>query len=513
MIDPLSDEPSGLRFSALEAIHDGDPFAALEIYRQAIEKGASDPATLAHYGVLLWRVYDFGQAETIFSTICGHADATPQLLKRIAHCYFEVGRFAQAASVMRLAVSRWQRPSAELLNTLAWSLERDHQTDAAREFAAEALHRDPSYGPAVRLLAHIDRRNGDFESAIQSLSEHLQQYPGDFDWGLRYELAAVLDRTGEFNPAWENLSLAKSQLTARASGHLQESYRIRRRQWELSQAVTEVDLRRWNAMRGELGIARRLCLLTGFPRSGTTLLEQILAANSDAADTDESGILPSQFIRPLVWNAEDTATSIVELRGFEAAQIRAGRETYFDLTDRYLGHAVGSKLLVEKDPLLTADLPIPLRLFPEAKILVALRDPRDVMISYLFTIVPLNWSSSPSLDPIEASRFYCDTMRHWLLWRPRLAGRWCELHYERMIRNVEPETQRIADFLGLSWNSSMVDDRRRAQQKAVRTPTYDDVTKPLYTRSIARWRHYESHLTPALKLLEPFIEAFGYDAT
>ena len=162
--------------------------------------------------------------------------------------------------------------------------------------------------------------------------------------------------------------------------------------------------------------------------------------------------------------------------------------------------------------LLTADMPLPLRMFPEASWLVALRDPRDVILSYLFTMVPLNWGSAPAINVAEACRFYADTLRHWVWWRSRLGRPACVLRYEDLIADPVGETRRIADFLGLAWNEAMVDERRRSERRAVRTPTYIDVTKPLYTRAVGRWSNYEQYLKPGLPILKPFVQLFGYDA-
>ena len=362
----------------------------------------------------------------------------------------------------------------------------------------------------MRLLAHLDRRAGELERAEGRLVEQLARYPSDFDWGLNYELASVLDRLGRYDAAWSALCQAKSQLTERAADQLRDSYFIRRRQWELARSVTAVDLRRWRQTGASLNPPKRIAFLAGFPRSGTTLLEQILASNADVIDTDESGILPSQFLEPLVWRAEDAITAIVELRSFDVDQIVAGREAFYHFTENYLDQSIRERLLIEKNPLLTADLPLALRLFPEALVLIPLRDPRDVVISYFFTMVPLNWSSAPAINVREACQFYADTMRHWLWWRSRLEWPWCEIRYEQIVTDPLNETKRVADFLGLNWDSSMLDECRRSERKAVRTPTYDDVTKPIYTRAIGRWENYQKHLEPGLRILQPFLNEFQY---
>jgi hypothetical protein len=502
----------GLPVAAARAIEAGDPYQALSLYEESIRQGDPDPVTLANYGVLLWRLYRFRQGDEAFERVINDPRADAATLRRAAHCYFEIGRFDQAARIMRLAVERLAEPDAATTNTLAWTLERDHQTDEARHHAEAAHAIDETYGPAVRLLARLDRRSGDLERAEARLMEQLRQHPGDFDWGLGYELAAVRDRLGQYDAAWTALCQAKSQLAPQAANHLRDSHFIRRRQWEVAQSVTAADMRRWRQAGDSLNPPKRIAFLTGFPRSGTTLLEQIIASHENAIDTDESGILPGQFIEPLIWKSSDALSAIIELRSFDLPQLAAGREVFFQLTESYLDQPIGARLLIEKNPLLTADLPLALRLFPEASLLVALRDPRDVVLSYLFTMVPFNWSSAPAINVAEACHFYADTMRHWLWWRRRLELSSREIRYEQVIADPSGEMKRVTEFLGLPWDPSMLDERRRSQRSAVRTPTYEDVTKPLYTRAVGRWKNYERHVEPGLRILQPFLDALEYAA-
>jgi Flp pilus assembly protein TadD len=512
----MQDSPSfwdtALPQAASSAVEAGDPHSALALYEDAINQGASDPITLGNYGVLLWRLYEFRKGEEAFARVVEDPRTDTPTLRRVAHCYFEIGRFGKAVAVMRVAVARSPQPDASTTNSLAWVLERDHQIDEARQVAEAAHAIDPSYGPAVRLLAHLDQRAGDYEGAVRRITEQFLRHPSDSDWGLRYELAAVCDRLGRYDEAWTALCQAKSQLADQSAEQLQYSYHIRRRQWELTQSVTPADLRRWRQDGDSLSPQRRIAFLTGFPRSGTTLLEQIIATNTDTIGTDESGILPHHFVSPLVWKAADAMDAILELRSFDAEQLLAGRETFYQMTESYLDQSIGERLLVEKTPLQTADMPLSLRMFPEARWLIALRDPRDVVLSYLFTLIPLNWTSAAAADVVEACRFYADTMRHWLWWRERLDWPTYETAYERLIADSQGESRRVAEFLGLSWEPSMVDERHRSERKAVRTPTYVDVTKPLYTRSIGRWQNYRRYLEPGLEILKPFVKAFGYQA-
>jgi tetratricopeptide (TPR) repeat protein len=511
MQEMFSSGDADLPLAANSAIEAGDPERAVSLYEDAIKQGATDPSTLGNLGVLLWRLFEFHKGEEIFARLVDDPRADMATLRRVAHCYYEIGRFGKAVAVMRVALNRLDQPDAPATNTLAWVLERDHQIDEARQLAERAHALDPTYGPAVRLLAHLDLRAGELEGAERRILEQLCRHPSDSDWGLRYELAAVRDRLGLYDAAWAALCQAKAQLADQTAPHLQNSYFIRHRQWELTQSVTPADRRRWRQAGDSLIAPRRIAFLTGFPRSGTTLLEQIIATNADSIGTDESGILSRQFVEPLVLRAKDTMSAIIELRSFDNEQLAAGREAFYRMTESYLDQPIGQRLLIEKNPLQTADMPLPLRLFPESRWLIALRDPRDVVLSYLFTLIPVNWNSAPATNVVEACRFYADTMRHWLWWRERLEWPALETAYERLITDPHGESRRVAEFLGLTWSPSMLDERHRSERKAVRTPTYIDVTKPLYTRSIGRWQNYQRYLEPGLESLKPFVKAFGYD--
>ena len=213
----------------------------------------------------------------------------------------------------------------------------------------------------------------------------------------------------------------------------------------------------------------------------------------------------------MVWQAKSVTDAILEIRSLKQPQLSAGREAYLRLTQAYLDESIGDRLLIEKDPLLTPDLAIPLRLFPDASLLMPLRDPRDVIVSYCFTMVPLSWNSAPATNPLEAVRFYADCMRHWLLLRHRLACPWHEVRYEELAAAPTETLRSVADFLGLPWDPTMLDPRRRSERRAVRTPTYVDVARPISSCAVGRWIHYAQYLEPTFQFLRPYLEAFGYD--
>lgn len=500
---------SELKFRADQAIQSGDIDQALSLYQQACGQSTLAESRHLHtqYAMLLWQCYEFGKAESLFQELIHDAGTELSTLSLIAKNFFGVGRFAKAADVLKHAAHR-QPYSPEILVQWASCLERSNQMELASEAARRAALCAPENRDAVRLISHLARRSGDLQAARDSLLEHLRKYPDGETWVLKYELAACLDRMGEYDSAWEYLLQAKAQVADLSRMNLIQSYALRQKQAEFSKRITDADLNRWHLQPVET--PTRIAMLAGFPRSGTTLLESILTAHPEVIGTDESGILAKQFIEPIVWQASDSLEALLEIRAWESDQIELGRKSYFKFTTAVIGEPIGGRLLVEKDPLLTCDLPIPLRLFPEAKIVLPLRDPRDVIISYFFTMVPFQWNSSPSTDIIESAKFYHDVMRHWLLFRDRLPWPWIETRYEDLVDNPSVEAQRLSVFLGIDFLPMMLDPNQRPSDIMKSTPTYDDVSKPIYSRSLGRWRNYRKQLEPVFPLLDNWAKQFQY---
>lgn len=497
------------RQHALQLIEAGDLDGALAVYEQAVAAWPGDAALALDFGVVLWKCYEFDAGKGELDRALAQPGVSAEQVCGIARLFFEVGRYADSARAMAVIAER-DGADEPTLTLYASALERDGKRDAAREVAGRALKLNPSSARACRTLAHLDKRDGAYDAAAQRLQDQLQRYPGDDDWRLRYELGGVLDRLGRYDEAWAVMAEAKRQLAPQSAGHMQQSHLIRKLQWDATCAVTDADLAAWRKRAGELAPPLRVTLMAGFPRSGTTLLEQMVAGHPDVVGTDETGILGSQFITPLVWQHESAGAALDELRGFDDEQLAAGRETYLHATEQFIGEPIAGRLLIEKEPLMTADLPLPLRLLPEASILMPLRDPRDVLVSYFFTMVPLNWNSAPAGDIVAAAHFYADVMRHWLHLRDRLPNPWLEPKYEDLASDPEPAARKVADFLGLGWDDALLDRKQRSERKAIRTPTYDDITKPITTRAVGRWKRYEAQLAPALDILAPYVEAFGY---
>jgi len=167
---------------------------------------------------------------------------------------------------------------------------------------------------------------------------------------------------------------------------------------------------------------------------------------------------------------------------------------------------------LDKNPAYNLTIPLVLRMFPEARLIIALRDPRDVVLSCYLRYLPLNGVSVEFLDVQRTAERYANDMSAWLKFRGLLDSPWCEVRYEDTVSNLESQARRALSTLGLAWEDQVLDYRERfLATKQVTSPTYEAVAEPIYTRAIGRWKNYERLLEPAMQTLEPFIREFGYN--
>jgi hypothetical protein len=271
-------------------------------------------------------------------------------------------------------------------------------------------------------------------------------------------------------------------------------------------------LQRWFALRDELQPQRRLALLGGHPRSGTTLLEQVLDAHPEMVSIEESTHFSDYAYSPLKRRLPGNTPILQVLDSASKELLVAYRDRYFRAAKLCMGNSIGDRLLIDKNPSLTVMAPALVRVFPEIKFLIVLRDPRDVVLScFLQPVLAVEQVNYPYLSLKTTVEGYAGLMQTWRTVAPMLPAPHMEVRYEEMVDDLQSVARRTAAFLGVPWNEAMLGFQEHAQKKLVRSPTYADVTQPVFDRSRSRWRNYQKYLEPHLPALEPFVKVLGYD--
>ena len=195
-----------------------------------------------------------------------------------------------------------------------------------------------------------------------------------------------------------------------------------------------------------------------------------------------------------------------ELSGEEIGRIRTA---YWANVRGEIGD-VANKLIVDKFPLNIVVLPLIKRVFPQAKIIFALRDPRDVIFSCFQQRFGMNVAMVQFLQLNTAATYYDLVMRLMDACRETLALDLHEVRYEDVVADLENSARDLASFLGIGFEPAMLNYRDTALRRTIETPSARQVIQPLYTRSIQRWRRYAPQLAPILPILEPWAIRYGY---
>ena len=245
----------------------------------------------------------------------------------------------------------------------------------------------------------------------------------------------------------------------------------------------------------------------GFPRSGTTLVEHMLAAHEGLVTSEELPLL--ETAEKAVRKLNPSGTAYPEGRdGLPEAAITDLRRTYWSAVTDHVGAISDAQRLVDKLPLNLVHLGLVRRLFPGAKVLVALRDPRDVVLSCFMQAFQPNPAMVHFYALDTAAELYATVMDQWRHDRAHLGLDYLEYRYEELVADTDATARRIVDFLGLAWSDDVL--RYHERGRGGTTPSYRDVRQPIYDRSVGRWRHYRAALAPVENRPAPFVTDFGY---
>lgn len=248
--------------------------------------------------------------------------------------------------------------------------------------------------------------------------------------------------------------------------------------------------------------------VVGFPRSGTTMLEQMLDAHPSLASMDEQPFLQGVSEKVLELRLEYPEA----LGGLDATACEMLIRHYWDKVAEVVKLDPGQRL-VDKNPLNLLHLPLISRLFPDAPIILALRHPCDVILScYMQNFrAPGFQTLCSSLERL--ARGYVNGMQYWIYHEELLKPHVLRLRYEDLLDNFDAEVERIGTFIGLEDAASLHGFHTHAKQKGfISTPSYAQVTQPPNKSAVGRWRRYQEHFEPLLPILRDVMEHWSYDA-
>lgn len=421
------------------------------------------------------------------------------------------GHAEEACRMLREAAAGMPQP-AHAWARLVLILERVNRLDEARQALAQLPEASALEDAGLRqdvLNAHavMAVRDGDWETAYRLFAELLAA-PGDkrMRSSLYFAHARVCDRLKRFDEAMQ----------ACAEAHAAQVESIGALVPELlvpGSPPLPVALSRWPRARYAAakpvsgpGAAASPVFVVGFPRSGTTLLEQMLDAHPALCSMDEQ-----PFLQQLVDGLERRGLAWPDDLGeLDEAACESLRQDYWRRVREVATPAPGQRL-VDKNPLNLLRLPLIHRLFPESKVILALRHPCDVLLScYMQSF------RSPAFAVLCSSlerlaRGYADAMDGVLYHAGLLGNAMIELRYEDLVDAPAVQVQRLGAFLELDEPERLLGFQQHARAKGyISTPSYSQVVEGINRRGLDRWHPYRAYFEPVLPLLQPYLDRWDY---
>jgi tetratricopeptide (TPR) repeat protein len=415
-----------------------------------------------------------------------------------AHCGLgsvrrEQNRLAEAADNYRTAL-RYHPSFVAAHCGLGTALEELGDLDQAAACFRAALSHDPAHGGAYAQLATLlkEKLTESDQLAIRTLltDPHL---PDGKRAALHFGLAQVLDAIGAYAEAASHLERA-NVLTLQENRKRGKSYDPAEHTRFVDGLIAAFTPEFFARMSGLGPETDRPVFIVGLPRSGTTLLEQILASHSQVFGAGEQRLVREHFeALPRLHDLEGTPIECVSR--LDMAAVRR-------LAQRHLGRLdeLDAKALrvVDKMPDNYLYLGLIAVLFPRARLIHSRRDLRDVAVScWMTNFRQIRWAC----DPEHIARRIGDYQRLMEHWRRVLPVPMLEVDYEETVADLEGVSRRMVAWSGLEWEPACLSFHTTA--RPVRTASLSQVRQPIYSRSVQRWKHYETELITLFSQLEP----------
>lgn len=245
-------------------------------------------------------------------------------------------------------------------------------------------------------------------------------------------------------------------------------------------------------------------LIVGLPRSGSTLIEQILSSHPLVEGTHELPDL-GRIARASGMQREDRSTYPAVVGHLDSAELIEFGEEYLTRTARH--RQTDKPRFTDKLPNNFVHVGFLSLILPNAKIINAKRHPLD---SCLGSFKQLFARGQPfTYDQLELAEFYCDYQRLMDHWHSVLPGKVLDVQYEDVVDDLETQVRRLLDYCELPWDDNCL--RFYENQRAVKTASSEQVRQPIYSSSKHLWRKYEPHLGPMIEVLEPLLRELPDD--
>jgi tetratricopeptide (TPR) repeat protein len=480
--------------------------------RRALAMNALNPQAHNLLGMVFADIGQPEDAEFHFRQVLQLHEPVAPICVNLANIYRGMGRLDEAEALFRQAL--FLDPD-NIDGLLAWVRMEEARNDLAR--AWELLERVPAkfatYSGVHLARSALYRRGKQPEKALAELDVLRERNPEVAQLpAFCYERGEVLDALGRYDDAFGSFHRANERVRAQGPARAYQEAYFADLAVRLKQAFTRDRLAQIEAAARRTPLAPGMpapIFIVGFPRSGTTLVEQMLSAHSGISAGDELQHVwrLTQLAAHMCGSAAPYPECLANLALAEHAKsIDKFRSFYISNVELRRIVEKGKRRFTDKMPLNETHLGLIHLVFPEMPIVHLVRHPLDVVLSAYFNDLTHGGNCAYGLD--TAARHYAlifELIRHY---RAELDLNYHAVRYEDLVEEPEPNLRALLEFLGEPWEVRCLEFHENVRY--ARTASYAQVKEPLYRRSRFRYRNYRREIGPILPILAPAIEALGY---
>ncbi|NML94571.1 tetratricopeptide repeat-containing sulfotransferase family protein [Novosphingobium olei] len=521
------------------ALDRDDIAAAAEIAEVLFADGGKDPIL---FNLLAWKRENeerFAEAEELLQTALQHAPGDPtiyvamgivrrkqghlresvdwferaiELDPQYSTAWYERGASFEKGGAIADAAADYRRAlelephNAAAHASLAATEARQGHRESARTHASRALELDPASIPARAALAQIAMESGAPADVVELLVPVVSQSdaPKEALVNILTLLGDAYHRLRCHDDAFQAYARAQALFrevhSARMSGTVDDPIHFVE---QIDASVSRLDGQAWPTnIAPPLQPCSQHVFLTGYPRSGTTLVENILATLPGALAIEERPTLVG-IDRQILAHPD----GVERLAALNDEQIEDLRQGYWSKAREAAGENLEDRLFVDMDPFKGARLPAIARLFPAAKVIIMRRDPRDVVWSCFHTGFAFNAGTIAFSSLESTARHYDATWRVIEASLERFPIDQFNLRYDRLVQDFDETTQSLCAWLGVRWTEELRTFDRTAKERGVSTASATQVRRGLYDGR-GSWEPYAEYLKQVEPILRPWIDRF-----
>lgn len=491
---------------------DRDEDALLNLDR-AIELNPRHADALSNKGLVLKKLKRFDEALLAARQAVELDGDSLDALNNLGVVLVEKGDIEQGLTIFESVIERQGDFFDAHINLCEW-LERTNRVDdfkAAIE-RATAVAGQASNPELLFYRARLAFREKRFDDARKLLERiNYKQLPERRWRAFSATLATVYDKAEMFAKAFQQVEFTNQLVTKLQPDARQMAAVYGQRVDALEQAWSAVEQPpEWSGQdyaepTGDDDAAPELAFLVGFPRSGTTLLENVLRSHPEVCALEEP-----PFVDDMRRDLDIPATP-ENLAGLAAEQLVGLRALYLEKLRGADDYDPSARIVIDKQPLNMTNAALIHRVFPHARFIFALRHPYDVAFSCLMQDFNVNLATANFLSLQTTAQLYNTAMRLWAHYRRVLRIDVVESRYESMVVDLRGTSEPVLAHLGLEWDDRLLEFQQTVKQrKMVRTASYEQVSQSLYTGASGRWVNYQRSMSKVDDQLGPWVQAFGY---